>query len=85
MCNDHCSFEVGLPNHDAESMLRSLASFGSLKVNPYLATRFFRVCQRDIMEKSLGLTAVFAIVFVVVNDAVVDDVVAVVGAGDRVC
>ena len=25
---------VGLPNHDAESMLRSLASFGSLKVNP---------------------------------------------------
>lgn len=42
------------------------------------------------MEKSLGLTAVFAVVFVLVvvivdDDAVVDDVVAVVGAGNRVC
>lgn len=42
----------------------------------------FRVCQRDIMEKSLGLTAVFAVVFVLVV-LVVDD--AVVGAGNRVC
>ena len=58
---------MGLPNHDAESMLRSLASFGSLKVNPYLAeSDFSDECQRDIMEKSLGLTAVFPVVFVLV-------------------
>ena len=36
------------------------------------------------MEKSIGLTAVFPVVFVLVV-LVVDDVVAVVGAGDRVC